>query len=54
MPINLDVIAAQIEDGIGIGLEAMLYRAMRLKDKQADRNNFDCCRVLVDERDAEG
>jgi isoquinoline 1-oxidoreductase beta subunit len=45
-PINPDVIAAQIEGGIGFGLGAMLYGAITLKDGQVEQNNFDGYQVL--------
>jgi isoquinoline 1-oxidoreductase subunit beta len=45
-PINPDVIAAQIEGGIGFGLGAMLYGVITLKDGQVEQNNFDGYQVL--------
>ncbi|MCO4876351.1 xanthine dehydrogenase family protein molybdopterin-binding subunit [Paraburkholderia caribensis] len=44
--INPDVIAAQIEGGIGFGLGAALYGAITLKDGRVEQNNFDGYRVL--------
>jgi isoquinoline 1-oxidoreductase beta subunit len=44
--INPDVIAAQIEGGIGFGLGAVLYGAITLKDGRIEQNNFDGYRVL--------
>ncbi|MFC0398728.1 xanthine dehydrogenase family protein molybdopterin-binding subunit [Paraburkholderia rhizosphaerae] len=44
--INPDVIAAQIEGGIGFGLGAVLYGAITLKDGQVEQNNFDGYQVL--------
>jgi isoquinoline 1-oxidoreductase beta subunit len=44
--INPDVIAAQIEGGIGFGLGAMLYGAITLKDGRIVQNNFDGYQVL--------
>ncbi|ALL71440.1 Isoquinoline 1-oxidoreductase beta subunit (plasmid) [Paraburkholderia caribensis MBA4] len=44
--INPDVIAAQIEGGIGFGLGAALYGAITLKDGHVEQNNFDGYRVL--------
>ena len=44
--INPDVIAAQVEGGIGFGLGAALYGAITLKDGRVEQNNFDGYRVL--------
>jgi isoquinoline 1-oxidoreductase beta subunit len=44
--INPDVIAAQVEGGIGFGLGAALYGAITLKDGRIEQNNFDGYRVL--------
>jgi isoquinoline 1-oxidoreductase subunit beta len=44
--INPDVIAAQMEGGIGFGLGAALYGAITLKDGQVDQSNFDGYQVL--------
>ena len=49
-PINPDVIAAQMEGGIGFGLGAALYGAITLKDGQVEQANFDAYQVLrIDE-----
>jgi isoquinoline 1-oxidoreductase beta subunit len=49
-PINPDVIAAQMEGGIGFGLGAALYGAITLKDGQVEQTNFDAYQVLrIDE-----
>ncbi|HTH62238.1 MAG TPA: xanthine dehydrogenase family protein molybdopterin-binding subunit [Paraburkholderia sp.] len=45
-PINPDVIAAQMEGGIGFGLGAVLYGAITMKDGRVEQNNFDGYRVL--------
>lgn len=45
-PINPDVIAAQMEGGIGFGLGAALYGAITLKDGHIEQNNFDGYQVL--------
>lgn len=45
-PINPDVIAAQMEGGIGFGLGAVRYGAITLKDGRVEQNNFDGYRVL--------
>ncbi|HEY4352146.1 MAG TPA: xanthine dehydrogenase family protein molybdopterin-binding subunit [Paraburkholderia sp.] len=45
-PINPDVIAAQIEGGIGYGLGAALYGAITLKDGRVEQSNFDGYQVL--------
>ncbi|HWT36538.1 MAG TPA: xanthine dehydrogenase family protein molybdopterin-binding subunit [Paraburkholderia sp.] len=44
--INPDVVAAQVEGGIGFGLGAALYGAITLKDGRIEQNNFDGYRVL--------
>ncbi|RKN97475.1 xanthine dehydrogenase family protein molybdopterin-binding subunit [Burkholderia mallei] len=44
--INPDVIAAQMEGGIGFGLGAVLHGAITLKDGKVEQNNFDGYRVL--------
>jgi isoquinoline 1-oxidoreductase beta subunit len=50
IPINPDVIAAQMEGGIGFGLGAVLYGAITLKDGQVEQANFDGYPVLrIDE-----
>lgn len=49
-PINPDVIAAQMEGGIGFGLGAVLHGAITLKDGRIEQNNFDGYQVLrIDE-----
>ncbi len=45
-PINPDVIAAQMEGGIGFGLSAALYGAITLKDGRVEQSNFNSYRVL--------
>jgi isoquinoline 1-oxidoreductase subunit beta len=45
-PINPDIIAAQMEGGIGFGLGAMLYGAITLKDGRIEQDNFNAYRVL--------
>jgi isoquinoline 1-oxidoreductase beta subunit len=45
-PINPDVVAAQMEGGIGYGLGAALFGAITLKDGHVEQNNFDGYRVL--------
>jgi isoquinoline 1-oxidoreductase beta subunit len=45
-PINPDVIAAQMEGGIGFGLSAALYGAITLKDGHVEQSNFNDYRVL--------
>jgi isoquinoline 1-oxidoreductase beta subunit len=45
-PINPDVIAAQIEGGIGFGLGAALYGAITLKEGRVEQSNFIGYRVL--------
>ena len=44
--VNPDVIAAQMEGGIGFGLGAALYGAITLKDGQVEQSNFDSYQVL--------
>jgi isoquinoline 1-oxidoreductase beta subunit len=44
--INPDVIAAQMEGGIGFGLGAVMYGAITLKDGRVDQDNFNNYRVL--------
>nr|WP_256583614.1 xanthine dehydrogenase family protein molybdopterin-binding subunit [Burkholderia singularis] len=44
--INPDVIAAQMEGGIGFGLGAALKGAITLKDGKVEQNNFDGYQVL--------
>jgi isoquinoline 1-oxidoreductase subunit beta len=45
-PINPDIIAAQMEGGIGFGLGAVLHGAITLKDGQVEQDNFNSYRVL--------
>lgn len=45
-PINPDVIAAQMEGGIGFGLGAVRYGAITLKDGHVEQDNFNGYRVL--------
>jgi isoquinoline 1-oxidoreductase beta subunit len=45
-PINPDVIAAQMEGGIGFGLGAVRYGAITLKDGHVEQDNFNSYRVL--------
>ncbi len=45
-PINPNVIAAQMEGGIGFGLSAALYGAITLKDGRVEQSNFNDYRVL--------
>jgi isoquinoline 1-oxidoreductase beta subunit len=45
-PINPDVIAAQMEGGIGFGLGAVLHGAITLKDGYVEQDNFNNYRVL--------
>ena len=45
-PINPDIIAAQMEGGIGFGLGAVLYGAITLKDGKVEQDNFNSYRVL--------
>jgi isoquinoline 1-oxidoreductase beta subunit len=44
--INPDVIAAQMEGGIGFGLGAVLYGAITLRDGHVEQGNFNDYRVL--------
>jgi isoquinoline 1-oxidoreductase beta subunit len=44
--INPDIIAAQMEGGIGFGLGAALHSAITLKDGKVEQNNFDGYQVL--------
>jgi isoquinoline 1-oxidoreductase beta subunit len=46
IPINPDVIAAQMEGGIGFGLGAALYGAITLKNGRVEQDNFNNYRVL--------
>ncbi len=45
-PINPDIIAAQMEGGIGFGLGAALYGAITLKNGRVEQTNFNGYRVL--------
>jgi isoquinoline 1-oxidoreductase subunit beta len=45
-PINPDIIAAQMEGGIGFGLGAVLHSAITLKDGRVEQGNFNDYRVL--------
>jgi isoquinoline 1-oxidoreductase beta subunit len=45
-PINPDIIAAQMEGGIGFGLGAVLYGAITLKNGRIEQDNFNGYRVL--------
>ncbi len=45
-PINPDVIAAQMEGGIGFGLGAALYGAITLNEGRVEQSNFNGYRVL--------
>jgi isoquinoline 1-oxidoreductase beta subunit len=45
-PINPDIIAAQMEGGIGFALGAVLYGAITLKDGRIEQDNFNSYRVL--------
>jgi isoquinoline 1-oxidoreductase subunit beta len=45
-PINPDIIAAQMEGGIGYGLGAILYGEITLKDGRIEQDNFNGYRVL--------
>jgi isoquinoline 1-oxidoreductase beta subunit len=48
--INPDVIAAQMEGGIGFGLGAVMYGAITLKNGRVEQDNFNSYRVLrIDE-----
>jgi len=46
IPINPDVIKAQLEGGMGYGLSAALYGAIDLEDGRVVQSNFDGYRVL--------
>jgi isoquinoline 1-oxidoreductase beta subunit len=46
MAINPDVIAAQMEGGIGFGISAVLYGAITLNDGHVAQDNFNNYRVL--------
>jgi isoquinoline 1-oxidoreductase subunit beta len=44
--INPDGIRAQVEGGVGFGLSAILYGAIKLKKGAVEQSNFHDCRVL--------
>jgi len=44
--INPDIVAAQMEGGIGFGLGAVLYGQITLKDGRVEQDNFNSYRVL--------
>ena len=46
IPINPDVITAQMEGGIGFGLGAVRFGAITLKDGRVEQDNFNGYRVL--------
>jgi isoquinoline 1-oxidoreductase beta subunit len=46
IPINPDVIAAQMEGGIGFGLGAVMYGAITLQGGHVEQDNFNSYRVL--------
>jgi isoquinoline 1-oxidoreductase beta subunit len=46
VPVNPDVIRAQMEGGIGFGLGAALYGAITLKDGKVEQSNFHDYQVL--------
>jgi isoquinoline 1-oxidoreductase beta subunit len=46
IPINPDVITAQMEGGIGFGLGAVMYGAITLKNGRVEQDNFNSYRVL--------
>jgi isoquinoline 1-oxidoreductase beta subunit len=46
IPINPDVIAAQMEGGIGFGLGAVMFSAITLKNGRVEQDNFNNFRVL--------
>lgn len=46
IPINPDVIAAQMEGGIGFGLGAALFGAITLENGRVEQDNFNSYRVL--------
>jgi len=46
IPINPDVIRAQMEGGIGFGLGAVMFGAITLKDGRVEQDNFNGYRVL--------
>ncbi|MBN3787208.1 xanthine dehydrogenase family protein molybdopterin-binding subunit [Burkholderia sp. Ac-20353] len=44
--INPDIVAAQMEGGMGFGLGAVLHSAITLKDGEVEQRNFDTYQVL--------
>ena len=46
IPINPDVIRAQMEGGIGFGLGAVMFGAITMKDGRVEQDNFNGYRVL--------
>lgn len=46
VPINPDVIRAQVEGGVSFGLGAILYSAITLKEGKVEQSNFNDYRVL--------
>jgi isoquinoline 1-oxidoreductase beta subunit len=46
IPINPDVIAAQMEGGIGFGLGAVMFSQITLKNGRVEQDNFNNFRVL--------
>jgi isoquinoline 1-oxidoreductase beta subunit len=46
IPINPDVITAQMEGGIGFGLGAVMFGAITLKNGRVEQDNFNSYRVL--------
>ena len=44
--INPDIIRAQVEDGIGFGLSAVLYGEITLKDGLVEQSNFNDYRMI--------
>ncbi len=46
IPINPDVISAQMEGGIGFGLGAVMYGAITLQGGRVEQDNFNSYRVL--------
>lgn len=50
VPVNPDIIRAQVEGGVGFGLSALLYGAITLKNGAVEQSNFDDYPVLrIDE-----
>jgi isoquinoline 1-oxidoreductase beta subunit len=44
--VNPDVIAAQMEGGIGFGLSPLMFSEITLKDGKPEQRNFDAYKVL--------